>query len=70
VAVAAGKLRAQVRAELAEAIRTGDMLANDESGMKLNEEHPQFYAKARAMTADPSRLAATSAPAAASGAMQ
>jgi hypothetical protein len=35
--------RAQVKAELAEAIRTGNMLANDDSGLKLNELHPQHY---------------------------
>lgn len=38
-----GKTREQVRAELAEAIRTGDMAANDESGRKLNEVYPGRY---------------------------
>ena len=35
--------REQVRAELAEAVRTGDMLADGDSGLKLNEEFPQRY---------------------------
>ena len=38
----AGKTREQVRAELDEAIRTGDMIAG-ESGLKLNELYPQRY---------------------------
>jgi len=38
-----GMTRTQVKAELAEAIRTGDIIANDESGLKANEEHPQLY---------------------------
>jgi ribosomal protein L30E len=37
------KTREQVKAELAEAIRTGDVLANGESGLKLNELYPQRY---------------------------
>ena len=36
------KTRDQVKAELAEAIRTGDMAAN-ESGLKLNELNPSNY---------------------------
>jgi ribosomal protein L30E len=36
------KTRAQVRAELAEAIRTGDIIAG-EAGLKLNEIHPGAY---------------------------
>jgi hypothetical protein len=32
-----------VKAELAEAIRTGDMMATGELGLKLNEEFPQRY---------------------------
>ena len=32
--------RAQVLAELAEAIRTGDIVANAESGQKMNEAYP------------------------------
>jgi hypothetical protein len=39
----APKTREQVRAELMEAQRTGDILANDDSGMKLNELYPSRY---------------------------
>jgi hypothetical protein len=46
--VLAGKTREQVKAELAEAIRTGDIIANGETGLKLNEEFPQRYSKAHA----------------------
>ncbi len=35
--------RAQVKAELATAIRTGNMPANDDSGLNLNQVHPHFY---------------------------
>ncbi len=35
--------RAAVKAELAEAIRTGNVLANNESGLKLNELYPSNY---------------------------
>lgn len=38
-----GKTREQVRAELAEAIRTGNVLANGDTGLKLNELYPQRY---------------------------
>jgi hypothetical protein len=38
-----GKTRAQVRAELAEAIRTGDILADGFTGQKLNERYPTSY---------------------------
>ena len=38
----------QVRAELAEAIRTGDMPAGGEGGQMLYELYPERYAKARA----------------------
>jgi predicted RNase H-like HicB family nuclease len=37
------KTRAEVLQELEEAKRTGDIPANDESGLKLNEEFPQRY---------------------------
>ena len=37
------KTREQVRAELMEAIRTGDMPANDETGRMLNEVNPSAY---------------------------
>jgi hypothetical protein len=45
------KTRDQVKAELAEAIRTGNVLANGESGLKLNELYPQRYAHAPAAVA-------------------
>jgi hypothetical protein len=45
------KTREQVKAELAEAIRTGDVLANGESGLKLNELYPQRYPRAPAAVA-------------------
>ncbi|AOF86033.1 hypothetical protein BSY239_2664 [Hydrogenophaga sp. RAC07] len=35
--------RAQVQAELAEAVRTGDLLADTERGLKLNELYPSNY---------------------------
>ncbi|WP_159592401.1 DUF4148 domain-containing protein [Hydrogenophaga sp. BPS33] len=38
-----GKTRAQVKAELAEAIRTGDMVADGATGAKYNELFPQQY---------------------------
>ena len=37
------KTRAEVQAELQEAIRTGNMPANDESGRMLNEVNPSAY---------------------------
>jgi hypothetical protein len=37
------KTREQVRAELMEAIRTGNMSANDETGRMLNEVNPSAY---------------------------
>jgi hypothetical protein len=40
------KTRAQVKEELAEAIRTGDIQAPGDIGMKLNELYPQRYARA------------------------
>jgi predicted RNase H-like HicB family nuclease len=40
---APGKTREQVKAELAEAIRTGDISANDYDGRKLNELYPSLY---------------------------
>ena len=42
------KTREQVKAELTEAIRTGDVLANGDSGLKLNEMYPQRYPHAPA----------------------
>ena len=42
------KTRAEVLQELNDAKRTGEIQANDESGLKLNEEYPQRYqAKAK-----------------------
>ncbi len=41
--VASGLTRDQVKAELAEAIRTGNIVANGESGLKLNELYPSLY---------------------------
>ena len=46
---AAPKTRDQVRAELAEAQRTGDIVANGNSGKKLNELYPSQY-PAKAVT--------------------
>lgn len=37
------KTREQVKAELAEAIRTGNMPAHDESGRLLNQVYPERY---------------------------
>src|SRR5665647_1655345 len=39
----AGVSREQVQAELAQAIRSGDIIANGESGLKLNELYPNRY---------------------------
>ena len=39
----APKTREQVKAELEEAIRTGDILAPGNSGRKLNELYPSRY---------------------------
>lgn len=38
-----GKTRDQVKAELAEAVRTGNIVGNDESGRMLNEVNPGQY---------------------------
>ena len=38
-----GLTRDQVKAELAEAVRTGNMVGNDESGKMLNEIYPSRY---------------------------
>lgn len=40
---ASGLTRDQVKAELAEAIRTGNIVTNGESGQKLNELYPSRY---------------------------
>ena len=38
-----GKSRAEVKAELAEALRTGNILAPGESGLLLNQAYPNLY---------------------------
>ncbi|MEY4764603.1 MAG: hypothetical protein RI907_1276 [Pseudomonadota bacterium] len=43
-----GKTREQVRAELLEAIRTGDILVTDDSGRKLKDIYPSNYQAATA----------------------
>lgn len=40
---AAPKTRAQVQAELAEAIRTGEIVVVSETGLKANEVNPDLY---------------------------
>lgn len=40
------KTREQVRAELREAIRSGDVFAGGDSGLKLNELYPERYPRA------------------------
>ncbi|HJW10580.1 MAG TPA: hypothetical protein VJ598_02270, partial [Albitalea sp.] len=42
-AAQAGSTRDQVKADLAEAIRTGNVMANGEVGMKANEQFPGRY---------------------------
>lgn len=42
-APAVGKTRAEVKAELAEAIRTGDLIADGATGAKYNELSPSSY---------------------------
>ena len=42
--VSTGATREQVKAELASAMASGDMLAPGDSGLKLNELHPARYA--------------------------
>ena len=39
----AGATREQVKAELAQAIRSGDIMSNGQSGLKLNELYPSRY---------------------------
>jgi hypothetical protein len=46
----APKTREQVKAELKEAIRTGDVLAGGDSGLKMNELYPQRYPRVGAET--------------------
>jgi hypothetical protein len=50
-----GKTRAQVKAELTDAIRNGDMLANGETGATFSQLNPGLYpqqAVAQGMTRD------------------
>jgi hypothetical protein len=56
--------REQVKAELREAIRTGDVLATGEGAVRLNEETPQRYARQRTLLAVEARAAAAAASAA------
>src|SRR5471032_2757016 len=42
------KTREQVKAEWAEAVRTGDVVAPGDTGLKLNELYPQRYPHAAA----------------------
>jgi hypothetical protein len=44
-AVAQGVTRQQVKAELMDAIRTGNIIADVETGKKLNEIYPQRYSR-------------------------
>jgi len=46
----ASTTREQVKAELKEAIRTGDVFAAGDSGLKLNELYPERYPRAVAQT--------------------
>lgn len=43
-----GRTREQVKAELAQAVRSGDIVANGESGLTLRELYPQRYPAAPA----------------------
>jgi len=51
VSLASVKTRAQVKAETLEAIREGDVYASGEGQMRLNEQYPRRYEKARAVYA-------------------
>ncbi|NIC42849.1 DUF4148 domain-containing protein [Aquabacterium sp. A08] len=57
-----GKTRAQVKAELAEAVRTGNVMADGETGRLMNEVYPDRYPLAAA-TAKPAQTLAVVAPA-------
>ena len=57
----APKTREEVKAELREAIRNGDMVAAGEGGQTLNEMFPQRYAKQRALFAAKATDAASAA---------
>ncbi|WP_171019958.1 DUF4148 domain-containing protein [Hydrogenophaga sp. 2FB] len=53
--VSVGKTRDEVRAELAQAIRSGDMIADGATGQRYNEIAPQLYAQPQAVVASKSR---------------
>ncbi|MGE0348937.1 DUF4148 domain-containing protein [Hydrogenophaga sp.] len=46
---AVGKTRAEVRAELAQAIRSGDLIADGATGQRFNEIAPHLYAQPAAV---------------------
>ncbi|WP_137921625.1 DUF4148 domain-containing protein [Hydrogenophaga sp. 2FB] len=50
-----GKTRAEVKAELAQAIRSGDLIADGATGQRYNELSPQLYAQPQAVVASKSR---------------
>jgi len=50
-----GKTRAEVRAELAQAIRSGDLIADGATGQRFNEIAPHLYAQPAAAVANKSR---------------
>ena len=52
-----GLTREQVKAELAEAIRTGDIIGSGESGLTLRELNPQRYANVQPMGPAPMQAA-------------
>ncbi|MDZ4295045.1 MAG: DUF4148 domain-containing protein, partial [Hydrogenophaga sp.] len=47
----AGKTRAEVKAELMEALRTGDVMANNETGEKLKDLYPGLYPTSHTVSA-------------------
>lgn len=51
-ALVAGRSRADVKAEVREAVRDGGLLASGEAGLPLNQVHPQAYAHRESMRAD------------------
>ena len=64
---AAAKTREQVRAELAEAQRNGDMIANGESGLRFNQVSPHLYPQATPVAKTRAEVQAELAAAQASG---
>ena len=63
----APKSRDEVKAELREAIRSGDVIAAGESGLKMNEREPQRYAAPVAATTSRAEVRAELAAAARAG---